>query len=255
MESRISIDINADLGEFSTEKQLANELSILEYITSCSIACGGHVGDANSIKLMIQACKKYNISIGPHPSYPDKEGFGRRQINIDIHDLENSLIEQINLFFNVADSLSVPVSHIKLHGRLYNETFKSERLSNLLIRVVESLDREVSIIGPAKSQIELLAKASNKTFISEAFIDRVYKEDLSLVDRRKKGALLLAVEDQVNQARSIILNHRVITDKKKSVGIEAQTLCMHGDNPNSLKTIKALRQMFTVENINLKPYS
>ena len=151
--------------------------------------------------------------------------------------------------------MSVPVRHIKLHGKLYNETFKSERLSNLLIRVVESLDREVSIIGPAKSQIELVAKASNKTFISEAFIDRVYKGDLSLVDRKKEGALLITVEDQVNQARSIILNHRVITDEKKSVGIEAQTLCMHGDSPNSLKAVKAIRHMLTLENINLKPYS
>ena len=254
MESRISIDINADLGEFCTEKQLSQELSILEYITSSSIACGGHAGDANSIRLMIQACKKYNISIGPHPSYPDREGFGRRQINIDIHDLEDSLKKQINLFFKVADSLSVPVRHIKLHGRLYNETFKSEKLSNLLIRVVESLDREVSIIGPAKSKIEFVAKAHNKSFISEAFIDRVYREDLSLVDRRKEGAMLIDVEDQVNQARSIILNHRVITDEKKRVEIEAQTLCIHGDSPNSLKAVKAVRNMLTVENINLKSH-
>ena len=83
-----SIDINSDLGEYRNEAQLTNELNILNYISSCSIACGGHIGDFNSIKTIIEACKEYGVAIGPHPSFPDKKGFGRRMIDIDLGDLE-----------------------------------------------------------------------------------------------------------------------------------------------------------------------
>ena len=108
-----SIDINSDLGEYRNEAQLTNELNILNYISSCSIACGGHIGDFNSIKTIIEACKEHAVAIGPHPSFPDKEGFGRRMIDIDLEDLEKSIRQQIELFLEVADSLSTPVSHIK----------------------------------------------------------------------------------------------------------------------------------------------
>ncbi len=99
MESKNSIDINADLGEFRNEKQLTNELNILKYISSCSVACGGHIGGSKSIKLIIEACKESDIVIGAHPSYPDWQGFGRRTIDINIHELEDSIRQQIELFF------------------------------------------------------------------------------------------------------------------------------------------------------------
>ena len=255
MKSINSIDINADLGEFCNEKQLANELGILKYISSCSVACGGHTGDSNSIKIILEACKEYNIATGPHPSYPDKKGFGRRKINIDILDLEDSIRKQIQNFLVVAKSLSIQTRHIKLHGRLYNEAAKEEKLANLFLNIVNSLEENFSIIGPPNSLLEVMTKSRRIAFIPEAFIDRRYKEDYSLVDRSQNGAFLESFEDQINQAKSIVLDQKVLTDNKKNIDIKAETLCIHGDNRYSLKVVQAVCDMLKTENINIKSYS
>ena len=247
-----SIDINSDLGEFRNEKQLTNELNILNYISSCSIACGGHVGDVNSIKTIIEACKKHSIAIGPHPSYPDKEGFGRRMIDIESKDLENSIRDQINLFLKVADSLSMPVRHVKLHGRLYNEVSKSEVLSSLFINLIDSFKRDLSVIGPAKSLLGQMLEDKDIPFIPEAFIDRTYKEDLTLVDRSEEGSVLISVEEQINQARSIVCDEKIMSNNNKILNLKAETLCIHGDSPNSLEVAEALTNMLIKEKIKIQ---
>ena len=247
-----SIDINSDLGEFRNEKQLTNELNILNYISSCSIACGGHVGDVNSIKTIIEACKKHSIAIGPHPSYPDKEGFGRRMIDIESKDLENSIRDQINLFLKVADSLSMPVRHVKLHGRLYNEVSKSEVLSSLFINLIDSFKRDLSVIGPAKSLLGQMLEDKDIPFIPEAFIDRTYKEDLTLVDRSEEGSVLISVEEQINQARSIVCDEKIMSNNNKILNLKAETLCIHGDSPNSLEVAEALTNMLKKEKIKIQ---
>ena len=247
-----SIDINSDLGEFRNEKQLTNELNILNYISSCSIACGGHVGDVNSIKTIIEACKKHNIAIGPHPSYPDKEGFGRRMIDIESKDLENSIRDQINLFLKVADSLSMPVRHVKLHGRLYNEVSKSEVLSSLFVNLIDSFKYDLSVIGPAESLLGQMLEDKDIPFIPEAFIDRTYKEDLTLVDRSEEGSVLISVEEQINQARSIVCDEKIMSNNNKILNLKAETLCIHGDSPNSLEVAEALTNMLIKEKIKIQ---
>ena len=246
-----SIDINSDLGEYRNDTQLNNELNILSYISSCSIACGGHIGDFNSIKTIIKACKERGVAIGPHPSFPDKEGFGRRMIDISLRDLEKSIREQIVLFLEVADSLSTPVSHIKLHGRLYNEVSKSEELSSLFISLVNSFEEEFPIIGPASSLLGQMLEEKGMTFIPEAFIDRAYNKDLTLVDRSQEGSIIATVEDQINQARSIVCDQRIVSNNI-SLKIKAKTLCIHGDHPNSLEVAKALRGMLKEEKIKIQ---
>lgn len=247
-----SIDINSDLGEFRNEKQLTNELNILNYISSCSIACGGHVGDVNSIKTIIEACKKHSIAIGPHPSYPDKEGFGRRMIDIESKDLENSIRDQINLFLKVADSLSMPVRHVKLHGRLYNEVSKSEVLSSLFVNLIDSFKYDLSVIGPAESLLGQMLEDKDIPFIPEAFIDRSYKEDLTLVDRSEEGSVLISVEEQINQARSIVCDEKIMSNNNKILNLKAETLCIHGDSPNSLEVAEALTNMLIKEKIKIQ---
>lgn len=210
-----TVDINADLGEFCNAEQLANELKILKYISSSSIACSGHIGDSKSIRVILEACKINNIAVGPHPSYPDQKGFGRNPMNITLRDLESSLREQIQLFFTVANSMSMPVTHVKFHGQLYNEAAQNKRLGNMLINMIYSIDQNLSIIGPANSLLEFITKNSSIPFISEAFIE--------------------SIQDQVHQARSIVIDEKVMTVSNKNIKIKADTLCIHGDNQNSLQ--------------------
>ena len=246
-----SIDINSDLGEYRNETQLNNELNILNYVSSCSIACGGHIGDFNSIKTIIEACNEHGVAIGPHPSFPDKEGFGRRMINIGLEDLEKSIREQIDFFLEVADSLSTPVNHIKLHGLLYNEVSKSKELSSLFINLVNSFEKKLPIIGPAHSLLGQMLEEKGMTFIPEAFIDRAYNEDLTLVDRNQEGSILSTVEEQINQARSIVCDQKIVSNNR-SLKLKAKTLCIHGDHPNSLEVAKALIEMLKEEKIKIQ---
>ena len=255
MESKNSIDINADLGEFRNEIQLSNELEILKYISSCSVACGGHIGTNKSVRLILEECRKYGVAIGPHPSYPDKEGFGRRKMDISLKDLDKSLRKQIQYFFGIANSLSMPVRHIKLHGTLYNETARQENLINLLLNIVESIEEKIAIIGPTNSLLEKIVSNTNIPFISEAFVDRRYREDYGLVDRSKDGAFLVPLKEQISQARNIVINQVVTTENGLQIDINADTLCIHGDNPNSLKLVKEITDMLKKENIKVQTYS
>ena len=248
-----TVDINADLGEFCNAEQLENELKILKYISSSSIACSGHIGDSKSIRVILEACKINNIAVGPHPSYPDQKGFGRNPMNITLRDLESSLREQIQLFFTVANSMSMPVTHVKFHGQLYNEAAQNKRLGNMLINMIYSIDQNLSIIGPANSLLEFITKNSSIPFISEAFIDRRYQEDSSLVNRNQGNALIESIQDQVHQARSIVIDEKVMTVSNKNIKIKADTLCIHGDNQNSLNAVKAVSEMLKNENIQIHP--
>ena len=185
---------------------------------------------------------------------PDKKGFGRRKIDISIKDLENSLRQQIQCFLEIADSLSTPVRHIKLHGALYNETAKQEELADLLIHVVDSLDLKVAIIGPKNSVLEDQVEKTDLLFLSEGFIDRRYREDYSLVDRGQDDALLKTIEEQIAQARGLVVNQKVTTDNNLQIDLKADTLCVHGDNPNALKLVKEVCDMLKKENIKIQSH-
>jgi len=154
----------------------------------------------------------------------------------------------------VAKSLSMPVRHVKLHGNLYSEVSGDKKLAGFFINIIDSLVEDLSIIGPSNSLLETMTKKAGLTFISEAFIDRRYKENYTLVNRNQGGALLDKIEDQMKQARSILIDNKVLTNNNKTIDIKAETICIHGDSPNVIKTLQAISQMLKKENFIIKPY-
>ena len=146
----------------------------------------------------------------------------------------------------------MPVRHVKLHGRLYNEVSKSEVLSSLFINLIDSFKCDLSVIGPAKSLLGQMLEDEGISFIPEAFIDRTYKEDLTLVDRSKEGSVLISVEEQINQARSIVCDEKIMSNNNKILNLKAETLCIHGDSPNSLEVAEALTNMLKKEKIKIQ---
>ena len=149
----------------------------------------------------------------------------------------------------------MPVRHIKLHGTLYNETARQEKLINLLLNIVDSIEDKISIIGPTNSLLEKIVSKTNIPFISEAYVDRRYREDYGLVDRSQDGAFLVPLKEQISQARNIVINQIVTTENGQQIDINADTLCIHGDNPNSLKLVKEITDMLKKENITVQTYS
>ena len=249
-----SIDLNADLGEFKTEDEFNNEVELLQLISSCNIACGGHIGDRSSISRVIEHAKKLNVAIGMHPSYPDKLGFGRKPVVISDKELQKSLRQQINDFLTVASQFSINVSHIKLHGQLYNDASKNRKLGEMILSIIKEYDLTLNIVGQCNSMLEEVCHEHNQPFIAEAFVDRRYNLDLTLVQRSQANAMINSVNDQVLQAKQIVIDRSIIIDNHP-VNIRAETLCIHGDHPGALTSSRLLRSALEAEGIEIKYYA
>ena len=252
---QLTIDLNSDLGEYQTENQYFLECQILNYISTCNIACGGHTGDEESMKKIIIACREKGVSIGAHPSYPDPEGFGRQKMKIDESTLKKSLIDQVCSFLNVSEALNVPASHVKPHGRLYNDAASNSNLAYLLISVINEINPELSIVGPPNSILADVAKKSGSSLVGEAFLDRRYRDDGSLVNRGHSGAILETITERCEQAESIVCNWTVKTESERFIDIQAETLCLHGDSSDALKTAQMVRLLFESKNIEIKSFA
>ena len=249
-----SIDLNVDLGEFKTEDEFNNEVELLQLISSCNIACGGHIGDRSSISRVIEHAKKLNVAIGMHPSYPDKLGFGRKPVVISDKELQKSLRQQINDFLTVASQFSINVSHIKLHGQLYNDASKNRKLGEMILLIIKESDLTLNIVGQCNSMLEEVCHEHNQPFIAEAFVDRRYNPDLTLVQRSQADAMIDSVNNQVLQAKQIVIDRSIIVDNRR-VKIRADTLCIHGDHPGALTSLRLLRSALEAEGIEIKYYA
>ena len=247
------MDLNADLGEFSTTDELDLELNLLGIVTSCNIACGGHIGDETSISKIISAAKELDVAVGPHPSYPDIEGFGRRSIDISKHDLKESLSSQITEFLDVAKKNDAAVRNIKLHGQLYNDVSRSRELSEIFISAIKDNDLSLNVVGPFGSVTEELCSKYELPFISEAFVDRRYNQNLSLVSRSEKHALINSIDKRISQGRLIALDRSILIDGKR-FNMHAQTLCIHGDTPNALESVRLIKAALESEGVKFKYY-
>ncbi|MCW9037555.1 LamB/YcsF family protein, partial [Altibacter sp.] len=178
------IDINADLGEGT-----GNDENIMPLITSCSIACGGHYGTDVSMRTAVQLAKKHHVGVGAHPSFPDRDHFGRKVLSMTKSELTRSIFDQLIHFYAVCETEAVSVHHIKLHGALYNYAAVDAPTADAVVEAIIATKIRPKLYVPHRS---ILAKKAENLLplVFEAFIDRRYNDDLSLVDRSKKGALI-----------------------------------------------------------------
>ncbi len=221
-----AILINCDLGE-----GMLTDETVMPFIDACSIACGGHFGDEKSIRQTIQLAKKNVVKIGAHPSYPDRENFGRKSLSLDASELQKSIIDQLLLFNKVAMQEECEVHHIKLHGALYNDAAKQPNTAQLVVDVLRKTMPEVALFCPYQSALAMAAKPFFK-LVYEGFADRRYNADLSLVSRTNSNALITDPFEALEQIKSIIETEKTTTITGKIVPIRAETFCLHGDNPN-----------------------
>ncbi|MFP2994961.1 5-oxoprolinase subunit PxpA [Spongiivirga sp. MCCC 1A20706] len=229
-----TVDINCDLGEgFEFDEQL------MQLISSCNIACGGHYGDEKSITETIKLAQRYDVKIGAHPSYPDKTNFGRKVLSLGLDELQASLEYQLELFKKVAESLDATIHHIKPHGALYNEGAVNMTVANCLLKAIHNVFSDIPIYTPYNSEISDLAINYNLPVIYEAFADRNYEDDGRLVSRFKENALIYDVDTAVKHVLSI-LGNELLTHTGKRIKIKADTFCVHGDNPKALELVKGL---------------
>jgi len=242
-----TIDINVDVGE-----GVNNEAQLMPYISSCNIACGGHAGDLQSMRNVVKLAKQYDVKIGAHPSFPDKENFGRQAIEISSAALFKSIREQINSLMLVLRDENARLNHIKPHGALYNLAVTNTSIATVIIEVMKSISLPIKLYVPYKSVIAELAIKENIPIVYEAFADRNYNDDLTLVLRKKKNAIISDSEALFNHVFRMITQRKVKSIDGVEVKIIANTFCIHGDNPKAVNLIKYLNKKLTQFHINIK---
>ncbi|WP_111682904.1 5-oxoprolinase subunit PxpA [Winogradskyella tangerina] len=245
--NKISIDINADVGE-----GINNESSIMPYLSSCNIACGGHAGDISTMTKVVRIAKNHKVKIGAHPSFPDKANFGRQVMDISAADLYSSLKQQIRDLQSVLYSENTQLHHVKPHGALYNLAAKDEKTANVVIEVIKSISLPIKLYAPYKSVLADRAIEENIRVTFEAFADRNYNSDLTLVSRNNDAAILTDKHQILEHLLEMIKHENVITLTGEKVPIKASTFCVHGDTKNAYEILKFLNEKLPKHNINIQ---
>ena len=233
-------DINCDMGEIKDFVDNNTYAELMKYVTSINLACGGHAGDDDIMEEMIQIAKQKHVKIGAHPSYPDRENFGRLELNIGPEQLFESITSQIQKLIDIAKKEDVRIEHVKPHGALYNIASNNNNLAELIGKSVQKIDPKLAIMCLAGSPMVSILQKSGMNVITEAFADRAYNADGTLRNRDLDGALITDPVQATNQAKLIANNQKVIAFDGSEVSIQAKTICVHSDTPNALEISKAV---------------
>jgi UPF0271 protein len=231
----MTIDINCDVGE-----GIQNEHLIMPFISSCNIACGGHFGDKNTINKTIELAIKNEVLIGAHPSFSDKNNFGRKFLDISEVTLKQSIEAQFALFLDCMANFNQKMHHVKPHGALYNLIAQDKKEAQKFIRIIKKYVKDCFLYVPYRSEIATVALENKIKIKYEAFADRNYNEDLSLVSRTHKNGLILNPKDVVKHVLNIVKTNRVKTVFGLEKELKAATFCLHGDTENVIEIASIL---------------
>ncbi len=236
------IDLNCDLGEWKTAESKLNDQKIMPYITSCNIACGGHIGNDESIRQTIRLAIDHDVAVGLHPSYPDKEHFGRKVLDISAEKLRQSLKEQVLRFMEIATEIGVEIHHIKPHGALYNFAAKDLETAGIIVESIKSVALNVPIYTLPNSVLNKVAEQQGFTCVNEVFADRAYEDSLDLRARTKPGAVLHDFAKVQGHIHRMVIDGVVETFSGKIKPISAETLCLHSDTGGAIHLAKQIHQ-------------
>ena len=248
-----AIDLSCDAGEASTPEDRDVERALLELVTSVNIACGGHTGDEHSMRAAVEAALEHACTIGAHPSYPDREGFGRRHFPMKPKDLESTLCEQIEALINIAAQSNATVAHIKPHGTLYHDASHDPRITEVVANAALACSGDLRLVGPAHAPCLRIWQGMGIRCITEGFVDRVYEQNGSLRSRSMPDALITDPADAARQALRIATEQSVLLDDGTQLALRADTLCFHSDTPGALAVARKVAEALRASGVRLRP--
>ena len=247
-----SIDLNADLGEGSGTSRLAEDSVLLGLVSSANIACGFHAGDITSMKHTVRCARDRGVSVGAHPSYPDIAGFGRRELGLDPDQIRFHVVAQLRMMADVCDSEGVALAHVKPHGALYNRASRDGAAADAIVAAMREVDPALTLLGLAHSAMERSAMKHGTSFIPEAFVDRGYAADSTLVPRGQPGDVIHDAESAAERALRLVRDKLVTATTGEDLRIETRSLCVHGDNPSAVQLLQAVRQRLNSAGITVE---
>ncbi len=236
--------LNADIGESFGRYSFGNDTKIISLVDDLNIACGYHAGDYNAIVNAVQSTIEQNKNVGAHPSFPDIQGFGRRYMNIPIDELKNLILLQVATIHGLCDTFNTKIHHIKPHGALYHEMTKNKEVLNVFIDVIKIFKKEIKLYGFSNQKINAYVTNAGLHYVNEVFADRRYSKNGMLVARTQQNAVISDINEVYDQVSMIIEDQKVMTVENEKIDIQADTICVHGDTPNSLEIAKCLHTKF-----------
>jgi UPF0271 protein len=247
------IDINCDMGESFGPWVMGADAEVMPHITSANVACGGHAGDPSVMRRTVRAAKAHGVAVGAHPGFADLQGFGRREMQTDPSEVEDSLLAQIGALAAIARAEGMPVRHVKAHGALYNMAARDRRLADAIAQAIKAFDPSLVMFALPNSPMVQAGIAAGLRVAAEGFADRSYEPDGSLTPRSRAGAVIHDVDRVVDRAVRMVRDGVVLTPDGKEVPLKVDTICVHGDTPGAPVLTQRIRAALTAAGIHVRP--
>lgn len=251
----LTVDLNADIGEGFGTSHAADDLELLDLVSSANIACGFHAGDAITMRDTVRAARERKVSIGAHPSYPDIPGFGRRELGLAPREIEHHVTCQLRAISEVCAAEGARLAYVKPHGALYNRSAWDPKAAEAITRSIAAVDPALTLLGLPSSEMSRAAEEAGVRFASEAFVDRAYTSEGRLVPRTEPNAVIHDVATAVARALALVHDRTLSASDGTELRIEAQSLCVHGDNVDASAMLRGLRRGLEDSGVRIAPFA
>jgi UPF0271 protein len=243
---KLTVDLNADLGEGSGQ-----DAELFELISSANIATGFHAGDSDTMPAAVCAAREHGVAVGAHPSFFDRENFGRKELNVSYQEVLDAVAYQLGIFEGIASALDVRPNHVKPHGALYNMAVREAKLADAIARAIESVDSKLILFAPDKSELARAGEAHGLQIAREIFADRNYLNDGWLVPRTRPDALLHDPRQAAARVLRMLREGKVRSVEGSDVDVRGETICVHGDTPGAVEFARELRTQLENEGVRI----
>ncbi len=247
----LKIDINSDIGESFGNYRLGLDEEVVRYVSSANIACGWHAGDPMIMEATVNASVAAGVAVGAHPGFPDLLGFGRREIKVTRQEAKNYTKYQIGALWAFAASKGAKLQHVKPHGALYNMAAVDPYLARAIAEGVYEVDKKLILVGLANSELVKAGRDVGLRVASEVFADRAYNRDGTLVSRKLEGSMIHDTGLALSRTIRMVTEGKVHAVTGEDIGIQADSICVHGDNPQAVDFVRAIRSGLESQGIQI----
>jgi len=251
----VQIDLNCDMGEGFGRYDIGQDAEVMPLVSSMNVACGFHASDPGTMHRTVRLAKEYGVAVGAHPSFPDRVGFGRREMSASPAEIRDDVIYQLGALLAFCKAEGIPLRHVKPHGALYNLAAREIEVATAIAAAVRSVDPSLYLVGLCGSAMVAAAREAGLNFAAEAFADRGYRKDGRLVSRREHGAVLDDPGVVAERVVRMVRDGEVATVDGTGISIAPKTICVHGDTPGAVALLRAIRGRLEKEKIEVKSFS
>jgi UPF0271 protein len=245
---KLSVDINADLGEGA-----GHDEELFGLISSANIATGFHAGDSDTMHAAVSVAKKHGVAVGAHPSFFDRENFGRKEVKVSNQEVFEAVTYQLGVFQAIAAAVGMQPKHVKPHGALYNMAVRDQDLADVIARAIESVDSKLILFAPDKSELARAGEAHGLQIAHEIFADRNYLNEGWLVPRTRQDALLRDPNEAAERVLRMLREGKVRSVEGRDIDVRGETICVHSDTPGAVEFARELRSKLEREGVRISP--